>query len=227
MIHLLYILFNQLPIFGIVYQKAFAQPLSSKEEAELIKKMVSGDQNAREKLICHNLRLVAHIAKKYENNLDDFEDLISIGTIGLMKAVDSFHDDKDTKLGTYAARCITNEILMHLRTNKKRSLDVSINEPVAKDSNGVDITILDLLATPQVDYSDALSLKENISQLFDLLNDLDKREREIIELRYGLGNNEAMTQKEVASMYKISRSYVSRIEKRALLKLYRGFMKTN
>lgn len=227
MFHLIYILFTTLPLLGVVYQKTFAKPLSADEEAKLISKMAEGDIEAREKLICHNLRLVAHIAKKYENNLDDYEDLISIGTIGLMKAIDTYHDDKHTKLGTYAARCITNEILMHLRTNKKRSLDISINDPVAKDKDGADIAIIDLIASPEENFNDIIILKDNVIKLNQLLPLLDKREKEIIELRYGLNHKNPLTQKEVAKIFNISRSYVSRIEKRALLKLYRGFTKTN
>lgn len=227
MFQLLYFCLTQLPLFGLVYQKAFEKPLTGEEETLLLKKAKDGNNQAREKLICHNLRLVAHIAKKYENQFDDLEDLISIGTIGLMKAIDTYTDDKQTKLGTYAARCISNEILMHLRTNKKRALDVSMNEQVAKDNDGADITIMDLLCTPEVDVIENITHEEHLKQLKALLPILDTREYEIIELRYGLNGKDALTQKEIASKYQISRSYVSRIEKRALLKLYRAFSKTN
>ena len=168
-----------------------------------------------------------YIAKKYENNLDNQEDLISIGTIGLMKAIDTYTNNKQTKLGTYAARCITNEILMHLRTNKKRALDVSLNEQIAKDKDGTDITLDDTLASPHENIIDLIQKQEKIAQLRGIISILDEREYEIIELRYGLNNKDALTQKEIAQRLNISRSYVSRIEKRALLKLYRELTKAN
>lgn len=225
--YLLFLLVSQLPILGLIYQKAFEKPLSQKEETELLIKMNQGDTEAREKLICHNLRLVAHIAKKYENPLDSLEDLISIGTIGLMKAVDTYTLNKQTKLGTYAARCISNEILMHLRSNKKRSLDVSMNEVVSKDKDGINISIEDTLSSPNIDLIAEIDKQEKIGQLKDILKNLEARELQIIELRYGLNGKKAMTQKEIADLYHISRSYVSRIEKRALLKLYRSSIKRN
>ena len=227
MLTLLYLILTQAPILGLVYQKAFEKPLSQKEEAKLIELMANGDNQAREKLICHNLRLVAHIAKKYENNLDSQEDLISIGTIGLMKAIDTYTYNKQTKLGTYAARCITNEILMHLRTNKKRALDVSLNEQIAKDKDGTDITIDDTLSSPQENIIDLMEKQDKITHLRGIISILDTREYEIIEMRYGLNNKDALTQKEIAKKLNISRSYVSRIEKRALLKLYRELTKAN
>jgi len=226
-LYLLFLLVSQLPILGLIYQKAFEKPLSQKEETELLIKMNQGDTEAREKLICHNLRLVAHIAKKYENPLDSLEDLISIGTIGLMKAVDTYTLNKQTKLGTYAARCISNEILMHLRSNKKRSLDVSMNEVVSKDKDGINISIEDTLSSPNIDLIAEIDKQEKIGQLKDILKNLEARELQIIELRYGLNGKKAMTQKEIADLYHISRSYVSRIEKRALLKLYRSSIKRN
>ena len=227
MFQLLYLIFTQLPILGLVYQKAFEKPLTSKEENELLEKMHQGDKKAREKLICHNLRLVAHIAKKYENYLDDKEDLISIGVIGLTKAIDTYTNNKQTKLGTYAAKCITNEILMHLRLNKKRSLDVSLNDPVNLDVDGEQMTLIDVISAPILLPLDDLCHQEDINYLKSILTILEPMELDIIEWRYGLNHKEPLTQKEIAKMYHISRSYVSRIEKKALLKLSREFRKRN
>ena len=227
MFQLLYILLTQMPVFGLVYQKAFEKPLSKMDEENLIAKMLEGDQIARNKLICHNLRLVAHIAKKYENSLDDQEDLISIGTIGLMKAIDTFTNDKQTKLSTYAARCISNEILMHLRTNKKRALDVSLEDQIANGSEENNLTINDLVYKDEENIIDYIERKDNIEKMKKYLSILEKRELEIIELRYGINHHTALTQKQIAKKFNISRSYVSRIEKRALMKLYKEFTKTN
>lgn len=227
MVQLLYFIITQLPILGLVYQKAFEKPLTTQKENELLLKMQQGDQDAREKLICHNLRLVAHIVKKYENYLDDKEDLISIGVIGLTKAIDSYTINKKTKLGTYAAKCITNEILMHLRMNKKRSLDISLNDPVNLDIDGEQLTLIDIISAPIDLPIENLSHQEDLEYLRSILKVLDETELEIIEWRYGLNHKETLTQKEIAKMFHISRSYVSRIEKKALLKLYREFRKIN
>ena len=227
MFQFLLMILTQMPLFGLIYQKAFEKPLNQKEEEKLIKQMLNGDIQAREKLINHNLRLVAHIAKKYENSLDEQEDLISIGTIGLMKAIDTFTNDKKTKLSTYAARCITNEILMHLRTNKKRALDVSIEDQLSNNQEDGTLTINDLVSDDNHDFISQIEKKDNILKLKNILNILDEREYEVIELRYGLNHNDALTQKQIAQKLNISRSYVSRIEKRALLKLYKEFSKTN
>ena len=223
----LYFLVRQCFFVSAIKTKAFEQPLNAEEEAMCLKQMWQGSNEAREKLINHNLRLVAHCAKKYENNMDDMEDLISIGTIGLIKAVDSFSSEHKTRLATYAARCINNEILMHLRTNKKRALDVSLNESVGKDKDGSDILLSDIIESPQMEMSDIVELSDNIKALKKHLNVLDEREKKIIILRYGLMGFDTMTQKEIAKQYQISRSYVSRIEKRALMKLLREFMKGN
>lgn len=227
MVQLLYFIITQLPILGLVYQKAFEKPLTTEKENELLLKMQQGDQDAREKLICHNLRLVAHIVKKYENYLDDKEDLISIGVIGLTKAIDSYTINKKTKLGTYAAKCITNEILMHLRMNKKRSLDISLNDPVNLDIDGEQLTLIDIISAPIDLPIENLTHQEDLEYLRSILKVLDEIELEIIEWRYGLNHKETLTQKEIAKMFHISRSYVSRIEKKALLKLYREFRKIN
>ena len=186
-----------------------------------------GDKEARSKLIEHNLRLVAHIVKKYENSKEDSDDLISIGTIGLIKGIDSFSGSKNTKLNTYVARCIENEILMHFRNNKKRNKDISINESIGYDKEGNEITILDILKTPTPDFALDIHKENNIINLKKYLSVLNDREKEIIIDRYGLYNNEEITQKEIAKKLNISRSYVSRIEKRALSKILREFLKNN
>lgn len=227
MYNILYIIVRQCFFLSFVKTKAFAQPLNEQEEAKCLEELAQGSNQAREKLINHNLRLVAHCAKKYENQMDDMEDLISIGTIGLIKAIDSYSNDHKTKLATYAARCINNEILMHLRANKKRAFDISLNESVGKDKDGSDILLGDLIASPQKEMSEMVELSDHIRALKKHLNVLEERERQIIILRYGLFGYDTLTQKEIASQYHISRSYVSRIEKRALIKLLREFMKGN
>ena len=180
--------------------------------------------SARNKLIEHNLRLVAHIAKKYEGGKDLQEDLISIGTIGLIKAVDSYKPNKSTKLGTYAARCIENEILMHLRTNKKTALDVSLNEVLGVDKDGGEMTLLDILPSEQKEIIDQIETSDQILKLYDYFQLLSPREQEILIDRYGLNNHKEKTQKEIAKELNISRSYVSRIEKRALVKLFKAYL---
>lgn len=224
---LLYLLIRQCFFLSYVKTKAFAMPLSEKEETACLEAMAKGSKEAREKLINHNLRLVAHCAKKYENNMDEMEDLISIGTIGLIKAIDSYSNNHQTRLATYAARCINNEILMHLRANKKRSLDISLSESVGKDKDGSDIALEDLIESPEMDMGDMIELNDRIQALKKHLRVLDEREKKIIILRYGLYGYDTLTQKEIAAKYHISRSYVSRIEKRALMKLLREFMKGN
>lgn len=220
-------LFKQFLFISHIKTKAFAKPLTDKEEKECFEELAKGNLQAREKLINHNLRLVAHVAKKYENNMDDMEDLISIGTIGLIKAIDSYQPTMQTKLATYAGRCINNEILMHLRTNKKRSLDVSLSESVGMDRDGSDIVLEDVIEAPQVDFNELIETDDNIDSLHLYLNVLEQREKEILIYRYGLFNHDELTQKEIAKKYHISRSYVSRIEKRALVKLLKEFRKAN
>ena len=196
----------------------FPRPLSAAKEEECIKKMRDGDVKARDTLIEHNLRLVAHIVKKYYTSSDEQDDLISIGTIGLIKAVDSFKSDKKTKLATYAARCIDNEILMHFRAQKKTSNDVSINEQIDTDKDGNALSLIDVIADDDK-ILDKIFNKIRTEQLLSAINNkLDKRERDIICLRYGL-TEPALTQKETASRLNISRSYVSRLEKKALTTL--------
>ena len=211
---------------GSYSNEVFLEPLSSSEEELCIIKKIEGDVDSRNKLIEHNLRLVAHIAKKYTNN-NDLDDLISIGTIGLIKGVDTFSLDKGVKITTYCARCIENEILMYFRKNNKYSKDVSINETVGYDKDGNEIAIQDLLKTDDVDFCDDIDLKDNIKSLYKYLDVLTPRERDIIINRYGLNNRDELTQKRISRKLGISRSYVSRIEKRALTKLLREFLKHN
>lgn len=219
-------LFKDLSFFTASYSNnVFPDPLSKEEEEECINKHLKGDIEARNKLIEHNLRLVAHIVKKYDSKIEDPDDLISIGTIGLIKGVDSFSNKHGTKITTYCARCIENEILMYFRSNNKNAKNVSLNESVGFDKDGNEITILDILKSPKPDYVDEINKKDNIKLLNDYLKVLNEREKEIIIRRYGLQNTKEQTQKTIAKELKISRSYVSRIEKRALTKILREFMK--
>ena len=202
---------------------SFPKALSSKEESELLEKMALGDNSARKRLIEHNLRLVAHVAKKYFGSGADQDDLVSIGTVGLIKAISSFKPDKGIRLATYAARCIDNEILMYFRGLKKTAQDVSINDPIETDKDGNTLTLTDVIADNS-DIVEDLDLKVKLEQLKEFLKDtLTPRELTIIRLRYGLGGRPELPQREVAKKLKISRSYVSRIEKRALQKLRARF----
>ena len=210
---------------GSYGNKTFPDPLDKEEENKLIKQMLNGDKDARNKLVEHNLRLVAHIVKKYDNGKEDIDDLISIGTIGLIKGIDTFSNKNGTKLTTYAARCIENEILMFYRSNKKNAKNISINESVGFDKDGNEISFLDILKTPNPDYVNDIDLKDNIKLLYKFINVLTYREKEIIIKRYGLYNQKEQTQKEIAKEFNISRSYVSRIEKRALTKILREFIR--
>ncbi len=208
--------------------KTFQKPLSAAEEAHYIQILQKGNDDeaarAKEILIERNLRLVAHIAKKYQNVDEDMEDLISIGTIGLIKAISSFDAGKG-KLSTYASRCIDNELLMLLRSKKKSSREVSLFEPIGTDREGNEINLLDIIEHEQDDITEQMELCENTKKLVKLLNEvLTDREREIIFLRYGLLTEKEVTQREIGELLHISRSYVSRIEKRALLKLREGFV---
>ena len=210
---------------GAYSNQVFPDPLSKEEEEEYVKKAQLGDKDARNQLIEHNLRLVAHIVKKYDHRKEDADDLISIGTIGLIKGVDSYSYKKGTRLTTYCARCIENEILMYFRSDKKNSKNVSINEGIGFDKDGNEITFLDVLKTPKPDFALDLYQQTNIGLLKQYFPVLTKREQEIINKRYGLSGQKETTQKEIAKELGISRSYVSRIEKRALTKLLREFMK--
>ena len=215
-------------IFTTSYSNnVFLDPLSNEEEEECIRKANMGDKIARNKLIEHNLRLVAHIVKKFDYKNVDQDDLISIGTIGLIKGVDSFSKSHGTKITTYCARCIENEILMYFRSNNKTNKNISINESIGYDKEGNEITILDILKMPSPDFVEKINEKDNVKLLMEYLNVLTPREISILVKRYGLNNTKEMTQKEIAKELKISRSYVSRIEKRALMKILREFMKNN
>ncbi len=205
----------------------FKEPLSKEEEEKYIDLLLKKDKKARDILIEHNLRLVAHIVKKFENNKVDTDDLISIGTIGLIKGIDSFSSKHGTKITTYCARCIENEILMYFRTNKKNNYNISLDEPIGYDKDGNDITILDVIKAPKPDYIEDMFKNDNIKTLLKYLDVLTPREKEIIERRYGLNNQDEETQKKIAKKLKISRSYVSRIEKRAITKILREFIKNN
>ena len=223
---MLQILFKDFSIFTASYSNnVFPDPLTKEEEELYIGKHLQGDKEARNKLIEHNLRLVAHIVKKYDSKNEDSDDLISIGTIGLIKGVDSFSNKHGTKITTYCARCIENEILMYFRSNNKNLKNVSLNESVGFDKDGNEITILDILKAPKPDFVDEINKKDNIKLLKDYLKILTDREKEIIIRRYGLNNTNEQTQKMIAKELKISRSYVSRIEKRALTKILKEFMK--
>ena len=211
------------------FLKTFKKPLSAAEEADYISAMQKGNKEvaaeAKEVLIERNLRLVAHIAKKYCNADEDLEDLISIGTIGLIKAVSSFDADKG-KLSTYASRCIDNELLMLLRTKKKTAKEVSLYEPIGIDREGNEINLLDIIEHEQTDILDRMELYDKTQKLSGLfMKVLSDREREIIFLRYGLVSGNEVTQREIGELLSISRSYVSRIEKKALRKLREGFEK--
>ena len=210
---------------GSYSNDAFLEPLSVEEEEECIKKKLEGDNYSRNKLIEHNLRLVAHISKKYESKYIDSDDLISIGTIGLIKGVDTFIPSKNVKITTYCARCIENEILMYFRKNNKYSKDISINETIGYDKDGNEISIQDLIKCENKDFLEDIDLKDNINKLYKYIDVLDEREKEIIINRYGLNNKVNNTQKNISKKLGISRSYVSRIEKRALTKLLREFLK--
>ena len=202
---------------------SFPPPLSAKKEADLIEKNQNGDENARNTLIEHNLRLVAHIVKKYYASGCEQDDLISIGTIGLIKAVSTFKSNKGIRLATYAARCIENEILMHFRNLKKTAQDVYISEPIDTDKEGNALTLIDIIADT-ADVAEEIDKKLKLDKLKILLSSsLTKRELQIINMRYGLGGEEELTQKEIAKKLGISRSYVSRIEKATLEKLRRMF----
>lgn len=224
-IKLLKYLFKDFYIFTAAYSNnIFPEPLKKEQEEKYIKEMLLGNKQARNKLIEHNLRLVAHIVKKYDNK-SETDDLISIGTIGLIKGIDSFSNKNGARLTTYCARCIENEILMNYRSNKKRNKNVSINEPIGYDKDGNEITLLDILKTPDPDFAMKIHENNNIKLLKNYFNILNEREKEIIIKRYGLNNKDEQTQKEIAKELNISRSYVSRIEKRALTKLLREFIK--
>lgn len=204
--------------------KTFLRPLSPSEEKYYIQKYTEGDLQAKHILIEHNLRLVAHVVKKYQNLDADPEDLISIGTIGLIKAVMTFDTQKGNRLAAYASRCIENEILMYLRSRKKTSKEISLYEPIGTDRDGNEIQLYDIIESDDADISDRIQLKDDVLTLYQKVeNKLSQREKLILKMRYGLYNSEKYTQREIADQLGISRSYVSRIEKSAIEKLRDSF----
>lgn len=217
---------NMLSFFlGSYSINVFPAPLPKEEEESLLQKMQEGDKEARSKLIEHNLRLVAHIVKKFDCIEKMNDDLISIGTIGLIKGIDSFKINKNNKLTTYVARCIENEILMYFRSNKKNNNNVSLNDSIGYDKDGNEINLIDVIKSNNIELSEFIHNKQNLDKLNKYLQVLTKREKEIIIKRYGLFESDEYTQKEISELLGISRSYVSRIEKRAISKLYREFKK--
>ncbi len=215
--HLIYIL------LGIGNPQSFPPPLSAREEAKYLRAMKEGDTIARQRLIEHNLRLVAHVVRKYYTSYPNPDELVSIGSLGLIKAIDSFNIENGARFATYAAKCVQNEILMFFRSQKKLSCEVSIHDTIDVDRDGNPLTYIDVISTDE-SITQNLDLKIHASRAYQLINEvLDERERRVIILRYGLGKSPALTQREVAKAEGISRSYVSRIEKRALEKLKEHF----
>lgn len=206
-------------ILHICHSETFPKPLSKSEEEEYLKLSANGDKKARNKLVEHNLRLVAHIIKKYYHCVSDQDDLVSIGTIGLIKAVNTYNIEKNIKLSSYASRCIENEILMHFRNSKKSSQDISLNEAIDSDKDGNPLTLMDIMSVED-NILDDIDTKINLEKLHANMDKvLSDREKEILTYRFGLNNLKPLTQREIAKKLEISRSYVSRIEKKALEKL--------
>ena len=213
---------------GSYSNEVFPDPLTKEDEDKYVNLMFHGDKEARNILIERNLRLVAHIVKKFETKNIDTDDLISIGTIGLIKGIDTYKENKSTKITTYAARCIQNEILMYFRSNKKNQNNISINDSIGYDKEGNEINLIDILKNEESeDIADIIHKDDNIRLLNKYLKILSKREKDIIVKRYGLFLQDEKTQKEIAKELNISRSYVSRIEKRALTKILREYLKDN
>lgn len=204
--------------------KTFLSPFTPEQELECLQKIKDGSQEAKQELILRNMRLVAHVAKKYQNSDEDMEDLISIGTIGLMKAVATYKENYGSRLATYAARCIDNELLMHFRARKKVSREVSLYEPIGTDKEGNQIHLLDIVESDEPDVVEQMELARQTKQMLKMIPVvLSEREQMIVTRRYGLYRQKPMTQREIAASLGISRSYVSRIEKRALEKLRKNF----
>ena len=217
---------NNLVFFtGSYSNNVFPEPLSKEEEEKYVEMMIAGDKEARAKLIEHNLRLVAHIVKKFETSTNDVDDLIGIGTVGLIKGIDSFSPNKNVRLTTYIAKCAENEILMYFRADKKNAKNVSLFDGISYDKDGNEVTILDVLKTTEPDFAEDIYINDNIKLLKEYLKVLTPREREVLTKRYGLDNTDEITQKQIAKKLGISRSYVSRIEKRAITKILREFIK--
>lgn len=204
--------------------KTFPKPLSAREEKEYLERCKEGDREAREILILRNMRLVAHVVKKYQGTGYDTEDLISVGTIGLIKAINTFNPEKGARLATYAAKCVENEVLMLLRTNKKFSREVSLYEPIGVDKDGEAVSLVDVIEMDNKEVLEELILDQEVKELYEVFEDcLKDQEKIVIGLRYGLFGKRPRTQREIAGLLGISRSYVSRIEKKALGKLQAEF----
>lgn len=219
--------FLLLPLLGSINSQSYPEVLTSEEEEKYLKLFQQKDENARATLIEHNLRLVAHIVKKFENSGEDKDDLLSIGAFGLIKAVDTYKFDSSTKLATYAAKCIENEILMYLRSNKKKKQTTWLYSTIGQDKEGNEIKLCDVIEDPAISSFDKLIYEEKKETINNALKILNERELDIIARRFGLNENQPKTQREIAADLKISRSYVSRIEKRALTKLYLEIQKGN
>ena len=204
---------------------SFPKPLTAAQEREYLRRCAEGDMEARNLLVEHNLRLVAHIMKKYYTQADDQEDLISIGTIGLIKAINTFRTDKNIKLATYASRCIENEILMYLRKNNGSRVEVSFDEPLSTDWDGKELLLSDVLGTDSDVVMRPIEADVDRQMLADAVAKLNPRERDIITMRFGLGGSKELTQKEVADRLGISQSYISRLEKRIILRLRREMLR--
>ena len=206
--------------------KTFPKPLTAREERECLERYQEGDQEARATLIERNMRLVAHVAKKYQNTDYDMEDLLSVGTIGLIKAVNTFHTDRGSRLATYAAKCVENEILMLLRANKKYSKEVSLFEPIGVDKDGETVSLVDVIEMDNKETLDTMILKQDVKELYEAFEScLTETEKTVLGMRYGLYRGKEHTQREIAGKLGISRSYVSRIEKKAIEKIRTEFAK--
>lgn len=210
-------------LVSYIANNSFPQPLSEEEEEKYLNKLASGDEQARNILAERNLRLVAHVVKKFDSTGEDSEDLISIGTIGLIKAINTYNPGKGTRLATYAARCIENEVLMHLRYIKKVKAEVSLYDPIGVDKEGNEITLVDILGTHPEVVAEMVEINFERNRLREKICHLTRREKKVLELRFGLDNVARQTQREIAKNLGISRSYVSRIEKKALSKLSKEF----
>lgn len=205
-------------LFGYLQNQVFPHPLDEKDERHYLNELRTGSDEARNVLIEHNLRLVAHVVRKYESSGEDMEDLISIGTIGLIKAIKTYNDERGVRLATYAARCIENEVLMHLRNTRKQKQECSLYDPIGYDKEGNEISLMDVLTTDN-EIVDVVEMRLQEEKVRNKIGVLTRRERQVIEMRYGLFSGLKETQREIAKKLGISRSYVSRIEKRALKKL--------